>query len=219
MRIERKRYVVMRNNRTEIWCGLSRNFSFRPITELNDVAIKTYRSEAQAESGCSSWDRNFEIVPVIETITNGDDAPVHSAEISMHNWANRVRELDELYTKIRVVTGFTAEQLLEMFAAGYTLEGPDYSKPHTELANLAGSAPSNEPLTLEFDVVDTKTGQYPDWEHIARTEDWADGLVYCDIDGIAILEDGSLILLDECGNCAPCPRDRFEIRRPLERKD
>ena len=63
--------------------------------------------------------------------------------------------------------------------------------------------PPNEPLTLEFDVVDTKTGQYPDWEHIARTEDWADGLVYCDIDGIAIREDGSLILLDECGNCVP----------------
>ena len=79
--------------------------------------------------------------------------------------------------------------------------------------------PQSEPLTLEFDVVDTKTGQYPDWEHIARTEDWADGLVYCDIDGIAIQEDGSLILLDECCNCVPCPRDRFEIRRPLERKD
>ena len=79
--------------------------------------------------------------------------------------------------------------------------------------------PPNEPLTLEFDVVDTKTGQYPDWGHIARTEDWADGLVYCDIDGIAIQEDGSLILLDECGNYVPCPRDRFEIRRPLERRD
>ena len=79
--------------------------------------------------------------------------------------------------------------------------------------------PQSEPSTLEFDVVDTKTGQYPDWEHIARTEDWADGLVYCDIDGIAIREDGSLILLDECGNCVPCPRDRFEVRRPLERKD
>lgn len=66
------------------------------------------------------------------------------------NWANRVRELDELYTKIKVITGFTVEQLLEMFAAGYTLEGPDYSKSHTELANLAGTAPSNEPLTLEI---------------------------------------------------------------------
>ena len=36
MRIERKRYVVMRRNRTEVWC--------------------------------SSWDRDFEVVPVIEMI-------------------------------------------------------------------------------------------------------------------------------------------------------
>lgn len=79
--------------------------------------------------------------------------------------------------------------------------------------------PQSEPLTLEFDVVDTKTGQYPDWERIATTENWADGLVYCDIDGIAIREDGSLILLDECGNCVSCPRDRFEIRRPLEMEE
>ena len=87
------------------------------------------------------------------------------------------------------------------------------------IADMPTLTPPNEPLTLEFDVVDTKTGQYPDWEHIARTEDWADGLAYCDIDGIAILEDGSLILLDECGNCVPCPRDRFEIRRPTEMED
>lgn len=68
MRIERKRYVVMRKNRTEIWCGLSKHFSFRPIAEVKDVSIKTYRSEAQAISGRSSWDRDFEVVPVIETI-------------------------------------------------------------------------------------------------------------------------------------------------------
>ena len=70
MRIERKRYVVMRRNRTEVWCGLSKNFSFRPIpiTEVKDVSVKTYRSEAQARSGCSSWDRDFEVVPVIEVI-------------------------------------------------------------------------------------------------------------------------------------------------------
>lgn len=68
MRIERKRYVVMRKNRTEIWCGLSKHFRFRPIAEVKDVSIKTYRSEAQAISGCSSWDRDFEVVPVIETI-------------------------------------------------------------------------------------------------------------------------------------------------------
>ena len=68
MRIERRRYVVMRRNRTEVWCGLSKHFSFRPITEVKDVSVKTYRSEAQARSGCSSWDRDFEVVPLIETI-------------------------------------------------------------------------------------------------------------------------------------------------------
>ena len=68
MRIERKRYVVMRKNRTEVWCGLAKHFSFRPTSEIRDVSVKTYRSEAQARSGCSSWDKDFEVVPVIETI-------------------------------------------------------------------------------------------------------------------------------------------------------
>ena len=68
MEIERKRYVVMRNNRAEIWCGLSKNFYFKSINEVGETAIKTYRTENQAKSGCSSWDRNFEVVPVIESI-------------------------------------------------------------------------------------------------------------------------------------------------------
>ena len=85
------------------------------------------------------------------------------------------------------------------------------------LEEMPTLTPPNEPSLLEFDVVDTTTGKYPDWERIAREESWAKGLVYCDMDGIAIREDGSLILLDECGNCVSCPPDRFEIRRrPLE---
>ena len=79
--------------------------------------------------------------------------------------------------------------------------------------HLPTLTPPNEPSLLEFDVVDTTTGKYPDWERIAREESWAKGLVYCDMDGIAIREDGYLILLDECGNCVSCPPDRFEIRR------
>ena len=73
--------------------------------------------------------------------------------------------------------------------------------------------PPNEPLTLEFDVIDKTTSKYPDWEKIAIEESWANGLIYCDMDGIAIREDGTLILLDECGNCVSCPPDRFEICR------
>ena len=62
-----------------------------------------------------------------------------------------------------------------------------------------------------FTVIDKKTGEYPDTRKIASREKWAKGLVYCDIEGFALQEDGTLILLDECGNYAYCPPDRFDI--------
>lgn len=74
----------------------------------------------------------------------------------------------------------------------------------------------NVPLVTGFDVVDTKTGEYPDLEKIALKEDWAKHLMYCDMEGFAIEEDGTLLLLDECGRQACCPVGRFEIRRPPE---
>lgn len=60
-----------------------------------------------------------------------------------------MRELDELYTKLQIITGFTVEQLLEMFAAGYTLEKPDYSKSFEEMASLAETTPPNEWVSVE----------------------------------------------------------------------
>lgn len=65
---------------------------------------------------------------------------------------------------------------------------------------------------MTFTVIDKKTGKYPDTRKIALREKWAHGLVYCDIEGFALQEDGTLILLDECGNVAYCPPDRFEVR-------
>ena len=62
-----------------------------------------------------------------------------------------------------------------------------------------------------FTVIDNKTGKYPDCENIALMERWAKNLIHCDIDTFAITEDGSLILLDDCGNCAVCPSDRFTV--------
>ena len=76
--------------------------------------------------------------------------------------------------------------------------------------------PPNEPLTRGFDVIDTKTGEYPDLWDIALKEDWAKGLMYCDMEGFAIEEDGTLLLLDECGKFRYCPIGRFEVRRPPE---
>lgn len=62
-----------------------------------------------------------------------------------------------------------------------------------------------------FTVIDNTTGEYPDCAKIVWEEDWAKGLVYCDIDGFAVAEDGRLILMDDCGNCACCPPDRFTV--------
>ena len=62
---------------------------------------------------------------------------------------NRMLELDELYTKLHIVTGFTAEQLLEMFCAGYTLEKPDYSNVFEKMASLAEDTPPNEWVRVE----------------------------------------------------------------------
>lgn len=64
---------------------------------------------------------------------------------------------------------------------------------------------------MKFTVIDNITGEYPDCEQIALKEDWAKGLIYCDIDGFYIGEDGALILMDDCGNARWCPEDRFYV--------
>ena len=67
-----------------------------------------------------------------------------------------------------------------------------------------------------FSVVDTKTGQYPDLEEIVLKEEWAKRLMYCNIKGFLIGDDGLLYLMDECGNYAVCPEGRFKV---VERED
>lgn len=62
-----------------------------------------------------------------------------------------------------------------------------------------------------FKVIDKTTGTEPFVEKIAKTEDWAQNLIYCDIEGFALTEDGLLVLMDECGNVAYCPPDRFDV--------
>jgi hypothetical protein len=63
-----------------------------------------------------------------------------------------------------------------------------------------------------FTVIDKLTGKRPNLKEIALYEEWAKGLIYCDMEGFAIDEDGELLLLDECGKFVSCPYDRFEIR-------
>ncbi len=64
---------------------------------------------------------------------------------------------------------------------------------------------------MRFDVIDLKTGEYPNLENIALNEEWAKDLIYCDMEGFHIDEDGTLCLADECGSYAYCPHDRFKI--------
>lgn len=60
-------------------------------------------------------------------------------------------------------------------------------------------------------VRDNKTGVYPDVEEIVLKEDWAKNMIYRESDTFALTENGNLILLDECGHYAVCPRDRFSV--------
>ena len=61
-----------------------------------------------------------------------------------------------------------------------------------------------------FIVIDKQTGREANIGEITK-EEWASNLMRHDIYGFAITEDGNPVLLDECGNWAYCPFDRFEV--------
>lgn len=65
-------------------------------------------------------------------------------------------------------------------------------------------------MSLSFVVIDEKTGKEADIGKITK-EDWASNLMRHDIESFAIMENGDLALLDECGNWAYCPFNRFEV--------
>ena len=64
---------------------------------------------------------------------------------------------------------------------------------------------------FQFTVIDKETSEYPKIVDIVLKEGWAGNLMWMDLIGFAIGEDGHLYLLDECGNYAECPYGRFEI--------
>lgn len=67
---------------------------------------------------------------------------------------------------------------------------------------------------IRFKVIDPKTNKEPiyDFNHLFK-EKWfkESRLIYCDIDGWYISEDGFLILVDDCGNVGYPPQDRFKV--------
>lgn len=76
--ISRVRYIIMRNNRTEVFCGLAREYKFMKVSELKDTPMKTYVSSKKAQSAFErSWynwkEEEIEIVAVTETLEFLDD--------------------------------------------------------------------------------------------------------------------------------------------------
>ena len=69
--IKRERYVIVRNG-TDIFCGLSRSYKFKPIDDIGDTPIKTYLSRNKAISAFqSSWgkfDDRYECVKIVERV-------------------------------------------------------------------------------------------------------------------------------------------------------
>lgn len=63
---------------------------------------------------------------------------------------------------------------------------------------------------MTFRVIDNKTGKEPTQrviDNIAKKNK----LMLFDIDQFAYCEDGSIILLDDCGNIAYCDSKRFKV--------
>lgn len=88
----------------------------------------------------------------------------------------------------------------------------DWNGMVVDVFNLIRGLPSVQPERNGFSVIDVKTGGEADPYEIALHEEWAKNLMYCDMEGFAIEEDGSLILVDECGRYEYCPIGRFEVR-------
>lgn len=67
--VSRERWVIIRDG-TDIFCGLSRAYKFKPIGDIGDTAIKTYLSRNKAISSFqSSWGRfddRYECVKITE---------------------------------------------------------------------------------------------------------------------------------------------------------
>lgn len=80
--ISRKRFVILRQgiSGTEIFCGLARHYSFRSISAVGDVPIKTYLSKKKAIAALTaSWNEAYDseryrVVSVIETIASNEYA-------------------------------------------------------------------------------------------------------------------------------------------------
>ncbi len=62
-----------------------------------------------------------------------------------------------------------------------------------------------------FKVIDTKTGKEPTDRVISNIAKRGN-LIECDIDQFFVGEDGSLVLMDDCGNVSYVDTGRFKVK-------
>ena len=67
---------------------------------------------------------------------------------------------------------------------------------------------------MTFKIIDKKTGKEPT-ERVIRNIAIKGGLHIFDIDQFFVGEDGSIILMDECGNSCYCDTTRFKVEVEL----
>lgn len=71
---------------------------------------------------------------------------------------------------------------------------------------------------MTFKVIDTKTGKEPTRKVLTRLARTG-GLLKFDIDQFFVGEDGSLILIDDCGNSMYVDMTRFKVVTESEDRD
>lgn len=81
---------------------------------------------------------------------------------------SRAVELEELYTKIQIITGFSAEQLLELFRAGYTIEPPNYDLSLRTVSNLLENQQKDQ---LTEEQLKKMVG-HPIWLKTPKRKEW-----------------------------------------------
>ncbi len=68
MEIKRKRYCIMRNNRSEVYCRSRLHYHFKAIENVRDDILRMNLTEEDAKASYHGSDKDVEIVPVIEKI-------------------------------------------------------------------------------------------------------------------------------------------------------
>lgn len=113
---------------------------------------------------------------------------------------------------MRIIDADALKEDLGMYRASYNCFDDTERAFYTAMSRAIERVDAALTIPLAtFHVIDKKTGDEPDLYEIALHEDWAKHLCYCDMEGFAIGEDGTLWLMDECGNTVYADKERFKV--------